>query len=130
MLYLYNNTNVLLYYSKMRSIEYYYYYDNDKDDLPLIDLTWVGNGSTTAADNDASSYVCEFCNIGLIEKKDDINDPRFGVEYRRFICPRCGNLKDRNGDDYDGNNSLKHKESFTPITDPSPYFDFVIYPNY
>jgi hypothetical protein len=84
-----------------------------------MDLSWIGSTNTAYDDDDPSNYSCEFCNVALIEKRDDINDPKYGIENMRWICPRCMNIKDPN---YGKAEEIKHRESFRPITeDVKPY---------
>jgi hypothetical protein len=78
----------------------------------MIDLSWVDN--TNNSDNEPSQYSCSDCNISLIEKKDDM--AHLGFKYNRWICRKCGQITDPY---YDDSNSMKHRESITPITDPS-----------
>jgi hypothetical protein len=83
-----------------------------------MDLTWIGSTNNTAYDDDPSNYSCEFCNVALIHKRDDINDSNYGPDKMRRICPSCLQIKDPNY----GNEELKHRETFRPLTDgPKPY---------
>lgn len=80
----------------------------EKDRTGFTDLTWIGNNQT---DSEESDLICEFCNVALIEKLDDIAHLR--MSYNRWICSKCGTIVDPR---YNSNN-VKHAESLHTLTD-------------
>ena len=55
----------------------------------------MNSSSTTINDEDSPNIICKYCDVPLIKKMDDIH--LFGKEAggaTRFICPRCGTIKD------------------------------------
>lgn len=59
------------------------------NDIGITDLTSLGQESQY---REPKLYLCEFCDVPLIEKKDDITF--LGSGNKRYICPRCGNTSD------------------------------------
>ena len=69
------------------------------DHSNIIDLTDIKPSSSVYYDNNstAAKIFCEFCDVPLIKKMDDIKllgtkDAGTAVN-TRFICPRCGSIK-------------------------------------
>ena len=54
------------------------------DSAGITDLTSLGQDSQY---REPKLYLCEFCDVPLIEKKDDITF--LGSGNKRYICPRC-----------------------------------------
>jgi DNA-directed RNA polymerase subunit M/transcription elongation factor TFIIS len=77
----------------------------------MIDLTNLGN------EQDNEIYLCEFCNIMMIQKLDDIK--YLGWKHNRWICSSCGYIVDtaKEGDV----ENAKHKEQLHTLTDSSDY---------
>jgi hypothetical protein len=95
-------------------------YDKDRN---VVDLTFIGNDNTA---NEEENYICEFCNVALIEKLDDV--AHLGMDYNRWICSKCGFIYDskKEGD----TTNLKHAESIHTLTDSNsnatePYIECI-----
>jgi hypothetical protein len=91
------------------------------DSFGVTDLTFIGNDNTV---DDEQNYICEYCNVQLIEKKDDI--AHLGYQYNRLICPSCGNIVDVNKEGDTSN--VKHAEGIHTLTEESraePYIECV-----
>lgn len=83
----------------------------------VVDLTDVGINTNKLSN--VPKYICEFCDCGLIEKKDDIT--YLGYLNNRYICPKCGIIKDE--DNYNSDRStkdLKRGEEPMPVVGYSP----------
>jgi hypothetical protein len=82
----------------------------------------LGNESEDGNDD---NYICEFCNVALIEKLDDV--AHLGYQYNRLICERCGYIVDtkKEGD----TSNVKHAESIRTLTSDSmsntPYIECI-----
>jgi hypothetical protein len=83
------------------------------DSIGITDLTFIGNDNNMS--NEEENYICEFCNVALIEKLDD--KAHLGMSYCRKICPTCGFIYDSKkvGDI----NNIKHAESIHTLTSDS-----------
>jgi hypothetical protein len=84
----------------------------------IVDLTEVGLAGTRLPPN-TPKYICEFCDCGLIEKKDDTT--YLGYLNNRWICPKCGQIKDEDGYNPDKSRDLKRSEEPRPVVGYSPY---------
>jgi hypothetical protein len=93
-------------------------YDKDRN---VVDLTFIGNDNTS---NEEENYICEFCNVALIEKLDDM--AHLGMNYNRLICSKCGLIYDMKKEgDID---NVKHAESIHTLTDSNseePYIECI-----
>jgi hypothetical protein len=75
-------------------------YTNNSGGGGVLDLTDIKPSSSIYYDNNstAAKIFCEFCDVPLIKKMDDIKllgtQDAGSAANTRYICARCGNIKD------------------------------------
>jgi hypothetical protein len=62
---------------------------NNNFEAGITDLTTLGQHRY---EREPKLYLCEFCDVPLIEKRDDIT--YLGTGNHRYICPRCAATSD------------------------------------